>query len=125
MEKKVIYIAGPVTGVKNYWEPFEAAEDLVSGLGHIALTPTRLPKGMTNAQYMRICFAMIDSADIVLFLPRWEDSEGATLEHYYCEYTKKPHVFLKVRDMMSREGNPEGVIRAWLQHDLEEVLKNE
>ena len=25
--KKVIYIAGPVTGVEKYWEPFEKAQD--------------------------------------------------------------------------------------------------
>ena len=64
--KKVIYIAGPITGVPRYWEAFEDAED------------------------MRICLAMIDAADAVLFLPGSSRSRGAALEHRYCEYTGKP-----------------------------------
>lgn len=90
-KKKVIYIAGPVTGVANYWEPFEKAQDDLEAAGFIALTPTWQPRGMSNAQYMRICLAMIDSADGVFFLPRWNYSDGARLEWQYCEYVQKPH----------------------------------
>lgn len=89
--KKVIYISGPITGVENYWEPFEKAEDEIEAAGFIALTPTRLPRGMSNEQYMRICLAMIDSADGVLFLPGWDKSEGAKVELRYCFYTGKPY----------------------------------
>lgn len=104
MEKKVIYIAGPVTGVERYWEPFEKAQDDLEAAGFIALSPTWQPKGMTNAQYMRICFAMIDSADGVLFLPGWERSEGSQLELKYCEYTDKPHGF-KIAHLKEVLGN--------------------
>lgn len=89
-EKKVIYIAGPIAGVERYWEPFEAMEDELSALGYIPLSPSRLPTGMSNAQYMRICLAMLDSADAVIFLPGFERSEGARLERDYCFYTDKP-----------------------------------
>lgn len=88
--KKVIYIAGPIAGVEKYWEPFEKAEDEIEAVGFIALSPTRLPKGMSKAQYMRICLAMIDSADGVLLLPNWYNSKGASLEKDYCRYTRKP-----------------------------------
>lgn len=90
-EKKVIYIAGPITGVERYWEPFEKAEDELTAKGFIVLTPTRLPEGMTAEQYMRICFAMIDQADAVYFLPGWHMSVGANLEMEYCKYIDKPH----------------------------------
>lgn len=89
-QKKVIYIAGPVDGVEQYWTPFEKAQDDLEATGFIALSPTWQPKGMSNEQYMRICLAMIDSADGVLFLPGWATSLGASLERKYCEYIGKP-----------------------------------
>ena len=89
-EKRVIYISGPITGVPDYYKAFEAMEDELSALGYIPLSPSRLPKGMTSAQYMRICFAMIDTADAVLFLEGWENSMGSRLERDYCFYTTKP-----------------------------------
>ncbi len=88
--KKAIYIAGPITGVENYWEAFEKAEDELIALGFIPLTPTRLPIGLSNAQYAKINLATIDAADAVLFLPGWDESRGAQLEHKYCLYTNKP-----------------------------------
>lgn len=87
----VVYLSGPITGVPNYWEAFEKAEDYLTSLGWAVLSPAKHPQGLTNEQYMRIDFAMLDVADVVLFLPRWNYSEGARLEWQYCEYTKKPH----------------------------------
>ena len=91
--KKVVYLAGPITGVPNYWEPFEKADDRLTRHDVAVLNPARLPQGMTNEQYVRICFGMIDSADLVLFLPGWLESKGATLERLYCEYVDKPVAF--------------------------------
>nr|DAI44349.1 MAG TPA: 2'-deoxynucleoside 5'-phosphate N-hydrolase 1 [Bacteriophage sp.] len=88
--KKVIYIAGPITGVPRYWEAFEAAEDELIALDYIPLSPAHMPSGLENEKAMRICLAMIDAADAVLFLPGSSRSRGASLEHRYCEYTGKP-----------------------------------
>lgn len=120
--KKVVYISGPITGVKNYWEAFEQAAEDLEGLGYIALNPARLPEGMANEQYMRICFAMIDSADAVLFLEGWRNSSGANLEAAYCEYTKKPAAFYRCSGDLMNGRYPREVTQAWLKHDLEEVL---
>ena len=46
---------------------------------------------------MKICFAMIDVADEVYFLPDWEESGGAQLEKAYCDYIGKPYSLPKRR----------------------------
>jgi nucleoside 2-deoxyribosyltransferase len=120
---KVIYISGPITNVKNYWEAFELAEEDLAGLGYIALNPAKLPQGMTNSQYMRTCFAMIDSADAVLLLEGWRKSSGAKLEAAYCEYTEKPVAFYKCYDNLGSTCYPREVTQSWLKHDLGEVFK--
>lgn len=88
-----IYIAGKITGDPKYREKFkEAAADIARG-AHIPLNPADLPKGMRPKDYMRICFAMIDVADLVVFLPDAKDSAGARLEKAYCEYVGKEMEF--------------------------------
>lgn len=84
-----IYIAGKITGDPNYREKFERVADLLRTEGHIVLNPAEMPQGMEPADYMRICFAMIDVADAVVFQPGWSNSKGASLEYDYCQYTGK------------------------------------
>lgn len=91
MQNVSVYIAGPITGVPEYWVPFDAAAEELMAKGCVPLSPATLPEGLTRAQYMRMCFAMIDSADAVLFLPGWENSAGARLEREYCNYTQKTY----------------------------------
>ena len=88
--RKVVYIAGPITGVAKYWEPFEEMAEEVRAAGYIPLIPTWQPEGLANAQYMRMCMAMLDAADAVLLLPGWRDSIGATIEAAYAAYVDKP-----------------------------------
>lgn len=89
MQNVSVYIAGPITGVPEYWVPFDAAAEELMAKGCVPLSPATLPEGLTRAQYMRMCFAMIDSADAVLLLPGWEKSPGARLEQQYCAYIDK------------------------------------
>lgn len=121
MGRKVIYVGGPITGVPNYWEAFEQADDTLTGMGYTVLTPSYLPQGMTDAQYMRICLAMIDCADMVVFLHGHTDSKGCTVERKYCEYTGRPWV------NYPRSLTAKGSLRAsrdleQLREKIEEVL---
>ena len=84
-----VYLAGKITGDPNYRAKFAAAEKMLEEEGHIVLNPAVLPEGLSKADYMRICYAMIDSADIAAFLPDYRDSDGAQNEFYHCEYTEK------------------------------------
>ena len=91
-----VYIAGKINGDPKYKDKFLCAEyGLDKQLGHTVLNPADLPEGMAPADYMRICFAMMDSADAVAFLPDYTDSKGAMLEHAWCEYVGKKIIYLE------------------------------
>ena len=92
-DKKKIYIAGKITDDKNYQKKFNKAEEKYKKKGYIVLNPAWMPQGMRAEDYMRICFSMIDTADVVVFLKDFRDSEGAKLELSYCIYTGKGVMF--------------------------------
>lgn len=79
-----IYIAGKITVDSEYRAKFGQAAAWLRRRGHVVLNPATLPDGLTQAEYMRICFAMIDCSDAVYFLPDWAESEGAQMEMAYC-----------------------------------------
>lgn len=84
-----IYIAGQINGNPHYKAEFKATKTLLQEVGHIVMNPAELPEGMKPADYMRICFAMLESADIVFFQRGWEVSKGAKLEYDYARYIGK------------------------------------
>jgi len=93
---KKVYIAGKITGEPRYKEIFAKEADRQRAAGNIVLNPAELPEDMKPADYMRICLAMIDVADEVVFLPNFFGSRGATIERSYCAYTGKPMEGAKV-----------------------------
>lgn len=101
-----IYIAGKITGDPDYKAKFEAAAEAYTKKGYTVLYPSWMPAGMQPADYMRICFAMIDTADVVAFLPGYETSPGAQLELQYCLYTDKGVRLPECKHpVLIREGN--------------------
>jgi len=85
-----IYLAGKITNDPNYRRKFDKEASLLKSNGHIVLNPAILPKGMAHHEYMHICFAMIDVADYLCFLPDWKDSKGAVMEYEYAQQNGKP-----------------------------------
>ena len=107
--KTKIYIAGKITGDPDYKAKFNAAATAYRRLGYTVLNPASLPEGMQKADYMRICFAMIDTADVVAFLPGYETSPGAQLEHLYCEYIGAYVIYIGACDFGGEGRNRYGV----------------
>lgn len=92
------YIAGKITGDSTYKLKFRAAENRLYADGYdVVISPAVLPEGMSSADYMRICFAMMDSADVVAFLPDYAESRGAMVEHAYCQYASKQTLYLALQ----------------------------
>lgn len=83
---KKVYIAGPMTGYDNYnRQSFNDAAVRLHISGMNPLNPAILPDGLTQGQYMDICFAMIRAADEIYLLKGYEESKGATAELAYAE----------------------------------------
>lgn len=80
----VVYIAGPITGIPDYREPFNRAEKLLSGQGHVVFNPALMPEGLPHEAYMPICYAMMDACDTAYFLRGWGHSTGARMEFEYA-----------------------------------------
>lgn len=77
-----VFLSGPITSrLETYKAEFDDAARIVSEAGHLPLNPATLPIGMEQRDYMRICLAMLDSADLLLQLPGWGESTGAIAEH--------------------------------------------
>jgi len=91
MSKQTIYIAGPMTGIKDYNKPaFDAAAERVkevwsnNGAPVAVINPATNFGGdqtMTHAEYMRYSIHQLLIADAVYMLEGWECSRGAQCEH--------------------------------------------
>lgn len=104
---RIYYVAGPITGMPNLNRDAFAAE--VASLreaGYGALNPHDIPNptGMHDMSgeeiwgyFMRRCLCLIAEATHMRFLPGWQNSRGACLEHKIaltlgipCEYVREP-----------------------------------
>lgn len=100
-----VYLAGKITGDPGYRAKFQAARERVEWMGHIALDPSVLPDGMETADYMRICTAMLDSADAIGLLRDWADSPGARCEMALAQYLGKRIIHVDMIQEPIREVN--------------------
>lgn len=85
-----VYLSGPITGKAAAAADFEKLAQAAReryGADAVILSPMRHPAGLTPAAYMRMAFADIDAADVVLQGQDWYLSPGARLERDYACYT--------------------------------------
>ena len=84
-----VYIAGKITGDKRYKAKFRDAAKVLEAAGYVVLNPAILPAGLTEADYMHITMAMLQAADLAVFLPDYRESQGAMVEWAMCQRTGK------------------------------------
>lgn len=91
-----IYVAGKITGLKEYKENFKKVAEKLESEGHSVMNPSILPPGFEHGEYMIICYSMIDVCEVVYFLDNWKDSKGAKMEHDYAIRNNKQIMFQEV-----------------------------
>ena len=84
-----IYIAWKITGDDGYRAKFREAAKALEALGHVVLNPAILPAGLAEQDYMQIALAMLNAADLAVFLPDYQESAGAMIEWAWCKRTGK------------------------------------
>ena len=89
-----VYIAGKITGEDRaaVMEKFDAASCKLWKEGHLPFNPSVLPdyEDVDHADYMHVCYAMIDVCDAIYMLKDWQTSAGARSElQYAAEWKKK------------------------------------
>jgi hypothetical protein len=89
MKKAKIYITGKIAGDPNYKEKFERAQRELEAEGYIVLNPALLPTELSNGDFAKIAFAMMDVADAIGFIDDSLESPGAMLELEFCRYMQK------------------------------------
>ena len=58
-DKRVAYIAGPITGVDDYRERFREGKRKLKKMGFTVLNPADLPEGWPPALYIPVCLEMV------------------------------------------------------------------
>ena len=100
----IIYVAGPMSGIKYFNRPlFNMVASELSDQGHSVLNPATLPDGLSQGQYMQICLPMVAVAHELVMLPGWEQSEGAYIE--FCLARKSGKTIRELGGRILHEGN--------------------
>lgn len=102
MRKPVVYLSGPITGVKDYWKPFEEAEDRLTSVGFAVINPAKLPEGMDLEDYMAIALQGVIRCDVVYALGGSCNSKGAGVEIALAEYLGKPVYAAECLDLLGK-----------------------
>ena len=82
---ELIFISGPISGIDNYEDNFNNAEEYLKSWGFInIINPTKimkaLPKGIEYEKALKIDLAMVEQCKYIYMLNGWQDSNGANQE---------------------------------------------
>lgn len=89
-----IYLSGPITRDPDYKEKFKEAEKQIRR--HMResriveeiniVNPARISiENGTHAEYMDLCFILLEKCDMIFMIPGWEKSFGAAQEYGYAK----------------------------------------
>lgn len=84
----MVYISGAITGITDYLERFNKAENDLTQQGYDVVNPARinanLPTICTHKDYMTVSIALLSICDAIYLLKDYEKSVGAMQELEYA-----------------------------------------
>ena len=84
-----VYISGPITKDKDFYNKFLNAEKRLKAEGYEVINPAKiglmLPKSFEHKDYMDIDFALMQKCDAIYLLKGWRASIGSVNEVSYAK----------------------------------------
>ena len=101
MEKPIIYIAGPMTGLTSLnLNSFNLAADYLISQGYEVRNPACLGGGWADYEhYMEVDLVMLSQCQAITFLPGSDKSPGAKRERRYANdlcHIFAPHILSEI-----------------------------
>lgn len=88
-----IYIAGPITGCKDYKTRFKAVAEKLRELGFEPINPAAdEPEGWTYRQYIDRGLRLLEGCNMICMISGYNDSPGARLEYRYAQTVGMPAI---------------------------------
>lgn len=97
-----VYIAGKVSGTKDYKERFKEAEKYLKGLGLETVNPVDHNFEWEYRDLVNRGLNLLMACDMIALLPDFEDSMGALAELAYAKAVKMPVMDLENKLVMTK-----------------------
>ena len=88
--KNLIFISGPITGIKNYKDKFNEAEKYLQNNGFVnIINPAKVAEALPAdaikyEDFLKIDLQMLNACSMIYMLKGWDNSKGACEEHEYA-----------------------------------------
>ena len=82
MSKRKVYISGAITGIENYEELFNKAEEILKTNGFDVVNPVKIEHNHDNTwnSFMRVDLKAMLDCDSIYMLSNYKSSKGANIE---------------------------------------------
>lgn len=107
-----VYISGPITGTKDYFERFQKAEQYFRQQGCEVINPAEvmrpLPESTTWEEYMKVAIALLEQCGMIFMLKGWQKSRGAAIEREHA-YRLNIHTIYEKEAMYEQDKESNGL----------------